>query len=581
MSVAKVKKTVGPRSFAPWVLGGVVILLIGVRVFSDFLGKTTTPFVLALAWREGRVVARCDGKDHEAARKCLLSANVLQNEDLISYEQAQVRARIVGWPSALGALSFAVGRDGVCYEGPLSERTCISPLELAAKNAYPPLPASSSQFTKRVQALETLLANRWQGMRGFQPKAPFASATRVRFERLAYQRVLELGGAVMLLTLSDNQSVGADATRAAFLQEKSMQGASYLVRRQRVDGTFQYLDHAYGEQPSSDYNWPRHAGTTWFLWRANRIKPDSAVEQGARKATEAMLRTRVSCGGALCLADGPQATLGSNALMLLALTEQGDLENAKRAAEWIVGLQKENGDFTHFVSAPSGARSDLQVPYYTGEAALGLVHFHEKMQAGTPQVQKLPVDTRYRDAALRAVQFLVTQGWSFPLARFYPAEEHWTCQAAAALERTGVPSLTMDAAYKHCLNWAEAMRFQQYQAGQAPATFVGCHGVSNVFAPKMTPTASRAEALVAIYAMAVNRTDTGSMALLHKDLEGSIACILRHQLQALPTRTGVGPGPQALSGGFVASLAEDEMRIDYTQHAGMALFGYANVLSNK
>jgi hypothetical protein len=577
MSAAKSRKAVGPRSFAPWVLGGVLILLTGARVFSDFLGKTTTSFVLALAWREGRIVARCDGTDQEAARKCLLGANLLQNEDLISYERAQVRARIVAWPTALAALSFAVGRDGACYEGPLSARTCVSPLELAAQNAYPPLPASSLQFASRVHTLETLLVDRWQGMRGFQPKAPFASATRVRFERLAYQRVLELGGAVTLLTLSDNRSVGADAAHAAFLQEKSMQGASYLVRRQRVDGTFQYLDHAYGGQPSADYNWPRHAGTTWFLWRANRVKPDATVEQGARKATEAMLGRRVSCGQALCLADGPQATLGSNALMLLALTEQGDIENAKQTAEWIISLQKENGDFAHFVSVPSGAQSDLQVPYYTGEAALGLIHMHEKTQSAGPQP---PVNARYRDAALRAVQFLVTQGWSFPLARFYPAEEHWTCQAAAALERNGAPKITMEAAYKHCLNWAEAMRFQQYQPREAPAAFVGCHGVSNAFAPKMTPTASRAEALVAIHAMATRRSDATNMALLRTDLEGSVACILRHQLQALPMRAGMGPGPQALSGGFVASLAEDEMRIDYTQHAGMALFGYADILAN-
>ena len=76
----------------------------------------------------------------------------------------------------------------------------------------------------------------------------------------------------------------------------------------------------------------------------------------------------------------------------------------------------------HYFDRSHHVPLDIQVMYYTGEAALGLSRAH-----------RVTKDPRDLDAAKRALDHLSGAGWSFFGSRYYYGEEHWTCQATEDL----------------------------------------------------------------------------------------------------------------------------------------------------
>ena len=152
-----------------------------------------------------------------------------------------------------------------------------------------------------------------------------------------------------------------------------------------------------------------------------------------------------SCGGVPCVGDDPVVSLGSSALALIAFTEvvQSHLDESYRTH--VVGLsqflrrqQRPDGTFIHYYDRWKSLPIDRQSLYYSSEATLALARAYP--------ITKDPTDL---DAAVRGLRHLVGPAWSFFGNRYYFGEEHWTCQAMAALW----PHAPDPQALDFCLRW--------------------------------------------------------------------------------------------------------------------------------
>jgi hypothetical protein len=345
-------------------------------------------------------------------------------------------------------------------------------------------------------------------------------------------------------------------------------GAAYLLQNQQADGRFLYSVHAKTNAPIAGYNWPRHAGSAFFLAEAARAQRNELALIASRRSIANMFTSlSASCGGHVCLAESGMASVGTNALALLALTELATvykevyLGQTRALSAFLHSLVRPDGELMHFYDVKAQTAVDKQVPYYSGEAALALA----RASSITDSPESL-------DVAARIVEHLSHAAWSFPFRRYYVAEEHWTCQAADALEERGRGS---EDAYQFCLAWLDVMHHYQFRKGEIESRFFGCHGVLPLTAPRMTPTASRMEALVSVLRMSKRRAARGDKAAgqkvlqLTQDLEAALGCLLRHQIDE--PALGFVKEPDLVSGAFFGAWTDDELRIDYTQHAGAAL----------
>ncbi|HEY3253275.1 MAG TPA: hypothetical protein VGJ91_04980, partial [Polyangiaceae bacterium] len=98
--------------------------------------------------------------------------------------------------------------------------------------------------------------------------------------------------------------------------------AHYLTRNQRRNGSFRYELNAVTGGDSQEYNYPRHAGATYFLARAgNQFHDPDLLRAGQRAAAFLRDRTTLRCGPHACIGEGAQVDIGSSALAVLAYVE--------------------------------------------------------------------------------------------------------------------------------------------------------------------------------------------------------------------------------------------------------------------
>src|SRR5690606_34994227 len=118
---------------------------------------------------------------------------------------------------------------------------------------------------------------------------------------------------------------------------------------------YRYEIDALTGKDTDAYNWPRHAGTTWFLTQAAALAADEVLRDLARRAAYHMVEhATFACGDGECIGDGNEVNLGSAALGLLAYTDLVRtgiapelLPRARALARFIRGLQREDGEFKH------------------------------------------------------------------------------------------------------------------------------------------------------------------------------------------------------------------------------------------
>ncbi len=504
--------------------------------------------VVASVWSHGQLVDRSVLPSTQAHDDRLDAALRLPDRELV-HESVVGEGPIVTGSDFVFALSLVSGHDGVhATLGP--REAYVTADDLLQRQAYDHGLASSGlglSIGIDTAVVWALLSDRLG-----------ASASEVRaharIRRARFVRSIP-GRPPAPASLTTAESLTTEVVRGALLD-----AARYLARGMRDDGHFRYLVDAPTNRTLPGYDWPRHAGATYFLAQAAALSHEPELAMACLRAA-ALMRDRAmsDCGGAPCVGNDARVDLGSSALALVAFAEivRTGLDTSYRAevvdlARFLRAQQRADGEFMHEYDRSARRPIDVQYLYYSGEATLALSRAHS-----------VTADGADLEAARRGLAHLVGPAWSFFGDRYYFGEEHWTCQALADLwDRAPDPK-----ALDFCVRWQAFGRRVQQHAGESAFDADGAFGVGPVVTPRLTPVASRCEAGVAT--LDVLRRTGGRTEELEMQLRRSMALLVRQQLRPGPSHLFADPG--AVLGAMPGSEVDLELRIDYAQHMGSAL----------
>jgi hypothetical protein len=359
----------------------------------------------------------------------------------------------------------------------------------------------------------------------------------------------------------------------ASLREAAEEGAAFLIRHMTDDGRFTYVyDGRTGRPRAEAYNLPRHSGTTFFVAQvANSCRMPEARE-AARRALTWVARNHIRrCGGPelWCVEMGGQVEMGSSALTAIAAAEYlrgGDDPAVRDLLEGLTAhmrdMQRQDGELMHIYDLSAQAPRDVQLLYYSGEAALALLMAHEVLG-----------NEEDLEAARRLMTHLTGAGWSFLGSRYYYGEEHWTCIAAGAASERVESHEGLD----FCRRWAEFNRAVQYGEGETPWDVEGAYGVGPLIIPRLTPVGSRTEAFISTY-IAARRAGIEDPDL-RQQIEAGLGMLLAYRWAPGPTH--LLANPVAARGGIPATGVDLTVRNDFVQHAGSAMIRWADFLAEE
>lgn len=525
----------------------VVMAVLAGRALSR-LRPPAEPTFIASKWRGGQLVGRTLTKSADGAPLDGV-------EGTLVFERVVGEAWVPASSDAATSLSLLAAHDGMRVE--LGGKSVyVTPDELLARSAYDKgVTFDSLGFTLGTDIPVVVAVAAEHLGRNPIDVIEHAKMRRIRTERIVPGRLPER---------PIDATTFDDAVAARFV----LGAARYLARGVTPEGRFRYLVNAATNQTLSGYDWPRHAGATYFLAQSAAFaREQQATDAGdiGRAALRAanLLRTGAlqRCGAHECIGDGDVLEIGSAALSTMAFAEivstgldQSFERHVRALGDLILALQRPDGEFMHQVQR-DGTPIDVQLPYFSGEAALALA-----------RANALTGDPRYLEGSRRAVAHLVGPAWHFFGNKYYFAEEHWTCQAASELwERAPDP-----AALDFCLRWQDFNRSVQLHAGDCVLDCDGALGVGPLVTPRYTPVASRCEAGVATLDAAVRagRSDA-ELAALRMQLRRALALLARQQFHGQLEH--VMADPDAVRGAMPGSEVDWQLRIDYAQHAGSAM----------
>lgn len=577
---------------------GAVLVVLSVAVRSWFsLSAPRAEVVVVSVWKDGRRVGRrvlADGERLPGAA----SADVVASAGASRVEELVVGEAPLSIHPLFFTMGLVPGRDGVKAEidGKLAYATVDDLLSIQAyEQAYAWAEAGFGWGTHRESVLYVLSEQLDVPTRELALRAKFS---RVRFERRgpASKPYVSEGRAREALPespatgdarrerggpawgeppTSDEEAVtDRTLTREAVLTGVR-EAAAHLARNVDENGRFRYMIVAPTNVTMAAYNWPRHAGTTFFLAQAASLLDDPFVRHAALRAAALLRDERMrACGENVCVVGGEGLVeIGSSALGLIAFTEivrtGADFAYRpaiERLAAFLRSQQRSDGEFMHLYDRAAKAPLDVQFLYFSGEVTLALARAH-----------RVTGDPRDLDAARRGLSRITGSGWSFFGSRYYYSEEHWTCQAVAEL---------WDRAPDHealafCARWHEFQRRLQQDADETPFDADGAFGFGPVVSPRLTPAASRGEAAGALLDVLVRERLAGrtrwnaELPLVDRELRRAIAFVLRNQF--LPGPTHLFADPVAIRGAVPASPVDWNLRIDYAQHAGSMMVRWLEV----
>jgi hypothetical protein len=538
-----------------WLLLGYgVVLLVACLLLHRAVALRPTPHgeVLASLWQEGQLVQRMV-RASPGVRDDRMERALAQGAGEWVLETVVQEGAVLRVPKLAFAMALVPARDGL--RATLDGKTVyVTPDDLLARHVYDHglrVASLSVSVGSDIAQIVTLLSERLA--------APAQDVmTRATLRRLRIARTPDGHPRVTGETLS------VDQVRAGMLD-----AARYLARNLGRDGRFRYRVDPVTDRSLPGYNWPRHAGATFFLAQAAAATHDPSLRQAALGGA-ALLRGQAmgACGGVPCVGDEPVVALGSSALALIAFTEvvRSHLDESYRThvvelSRFLRGQQRPDGEFMHYYDRRESHPIDRQGLYYSSEATLALARAYP--------ITHDPADL---DAAVRGLQHLVGPAWHFFGNRYYFGEEHWTCQAMAALW----PHAPNPQALDFCLRWHAYSRAMQQRAGDSFFDSDGAIGVSPVVTPRLTPVASRCEAAVATLDIA-RRVGVAPKELeaLEGQLRRALALLLRQQFRPGPRH--LFKHPDAVFGAMPGSEVDWDLRIDYAQHAGSAMVRWLEV----
>ncbi len=540
----------------------VVVLAIACAVVRSWVALRVDPGrrgeVVASVWRAGALVARSVVND-VGDRDAPLDAALAVSGSRLAYERVVADGPLLTRPEIAFAVSFVASVDGV--RATLDGRTeYVTPDDLLVRQAYDKdvtIPALSLTLGADVPLILALLADR------LHVSVPDLEA-RAKLRRIRVVRTVP--------DAPPAEAVTSGTLDAATLRSAAFDAARYLARGVGADGRYRYLVDAPTNRTMGGYDWPRHAGATFFLAQAAGASREPMIVSACLRAAN-LMRTNAlaTCGEARCVGTDAVVDLGASSLALLAFSEivKWRLDESFRSivvdlARFARSQQRSDGEFMHEYDRTAKKPIDVQLLYYSGEATLAL--------ARAASVTNDPSDL---DAAKRGLAHLVGPAWSFFGDRYYFGEEHWTCQAMDDLwSRTPDPK-----ALDFCLRWAAQNRAMQMSADEAPYDVDGSLGLTAIVTPRLTPVASRCEAAVATLDAAKRAgVDPREIAALDRQLRRSLALLVRAQLRPGPSHLFADPG--AVYGAMPGSAVDWELRIDYAQHTGSAMMRWLEVTAD-
>jgi hypothetical protein len=540
------------RALVVWALATAAACWIVHRAFALDVDEAHPLAVVASVWRGGHRVARSvlehAGDDDPTTGPAAEPGSTRVLESVVA------EGPVVAWPEAALAFSVVPGRDGLVarIDGRASY---LTPDDLLAMQAYDRgLVVPSIQLSAGLD-VPAVVARAADELGVSVPELEAHAALR----RIRVVRAVT--GAHAPPSVSPASLADDDVREAAVAM------ARYLARGVDREGRFRYLVDAPSNRTLAGYDWPRHAGATYFLAQAAALAGDGDLGFAALRAAS-LLRDRatVPCGEHRCIGGETMADVGSTALAVLAFVEiartgldHGYALVVPDLTAFLRAQQRPDGELMHLYDRVAHRPIDVQLLYYSGEAAFALSRAHGLLG-----------DERDLVAARRLLAHLVGPAWSFFGSRYYRGEEHWTCQAMDDLWDRAPSAEALD----FCLSWQKYGRALMYGPGDTPFDADGAYGVGPVLAPHLTPVGSRSEAGVATLDAAIRAgRPAAERDPLEAQMRRSLSLLLRHQLRGTETSPSAHllVDPDAVDGAMPGSEVDWQLRIDYAQHAGSAL----------
>src|SRR5260370_3258348 len=161
-------------------------------------------------------------------------------------------------------------------------------------------------------------------------------------------------------------------------------GARFLARGVDAEGRFRYLVDAPTNRTLSGYDWPRHAGATYFLAQSAALLDDAQINWATRRAASPLRdHAMVECGDNRCIGSDRIVDVGSTALAVIAFAEIAKTKLDPAYALVVPGLtaflraqQRSDGEFMHQNDRSERRPIDVQFLYYSGQSALALSRAH-------------------------------------------------------------------------------------------------------------------------------------------------------------------------------------------------------------
>lgn len=347
---------------------------------------------------------------------------------------------------------------------------------------------------------------------------------------------------------------------------RAKMGATWLAGVAREDGSFFYIYYPEAREfEALDYNEVRHAGTTYSMFQAYGALGDEAVLDAAELGAQYIDDHSVPAGdGSLAFVYEGQMKLGGQALALVALLERrrvlGDDthdELISGLSEFMMSLELADEPGRYYQSYDAKLEEPSLEPdsdYYPGEALLAL----------TRLAQHFP-DGPYLDAAVRAAEYLVHQrDGDIPREGQVPREDHWLALALSELYQLRPEAAYRDVAYLQ----AESMIENQFTAADGAMRAGGSRLQSPI---NYTSTATKGEALVAVWAMAAATGDDEAADRYAAAARRNTQFQLRVQFTS--ENTELFPDPERVIGAWGKDTLDPWIRIDFVQHNISALIG--------
>lgn len=346
-------------------------------------------------------------------------------------------------------------------------------------------------------------------------------------------------------------------------------GADYLARMTHPDGQFEYKYDPVTDTGAKGYSMLRHAGTIYAMMCAYDEEHDPSWLDAAKRAIGYMKAHSVAVGDTTYITDGTeeeQQKVGGAGLALVAFAQyatstgdKSDLEAMRAMARFILKQQYADGHFRANEDvtreAPKGPKLKKETWYYPGEAMLGLMRLYA-----------IDPDPNWLAAAQHAADFLINvRDVKRTIKDQIP--DHWLSYALHDLY-----VVTKNRAYaEHANKIAEEImganrRFELLPMDDLHGAFVE-EGES-------TLSATRLEALTST--IQLTRYMGG-------DPKKLLATALRVAVFSTSQQLDADGDyfakvPAKAIGGVRESLVNDDIRIDYVQHAMCAWLRLARLL---